>query len=162
MRDGRDVGDGGDLQARGLERADRLLAARARAFDEDLDLAHAVLHRLARGQLGGLGGRIRRALARALEPDQPGAAPAITPPVGSVMVTIVLLNVAWMWRVPDGTFFFSRFFERVAFFRSAMVLPVLYFLRRMPTVRREPRRWRAFVFVRWPRTGRLRRWRTPR
>src|SRR5205823_6614502 len=37
-----------------------------------------------------------------------------------------------------------------------------YFLRRMPTVRRGPRRWRAFVLVRWPRTGRLRRWRTPR
>ncbi len=80
------------------------------------------------------------------------------------MVTIVLLNVAWMWACPEGTFFFSRFFERVAFFRSAMVLRLVpdYFLRRIPTVRREPRFWRAFVFVRWPRTGRFRRWRTPR
>src|SRR5512139_1901593 len=26
------------------------------------------------------------------------------------MVTIVLLNVDWMWAIPSGTFFFSRFF----------------------------------------------------
>jgi hypothetical protein len=26
------------------------------------------------------------------------------------MVTMVLLNVDWMWAIPSGMFFFSRFF----------------------------------------------------
>src|SRR5207244_9164396 len=38
------------------------------------------------------------------------------------MVTIVLLNVDWMWACPIGTFFRSRFLARVARFRSAMKL----------------------------------------
>ena len=54
------------------------------------------------------------------------------------MVTIVLLKVDWMWACPVGTFFFSRFLVRAARFRSAMRLR--YFLRRTPTVLREPRR----------------------
>ena len=79
---------------------------------------------------------------------------------GVVMVTMVLLKVAWICACPTGTFFFSRFLARVAFFRSAMGLR--YFLRRTPTVLREPRRCRALVLVRCPREGRLRRCRTPR
>src|SRR5206468_7951388 len=39
-----DVPDAEDLQAGGLQRADRRLAARARALDEDLDLLQPVLH----------------------------------------------------------------------------------------------------------------------
>src|SRR4029077_1455280 len=38
------------------------------------------------------------------------------------MVTIVLLNVDWMWACPIGMFFRSRFLARVARFRSAMDL----------------------------------------
>src|SRR5699024_7042046 len=48
-----DVLDGTDLQAGGLQRADRGLATGARPLDEDVHLAHAVLHGTARGGLGG-------------------------------------------------------------------------------------------------------------
>src|SRR4029079_13989546 len=51
--------------------------------------------------------------------------------------------------------------DRALAFRHAWSAPH-HFLRRMPTVFFGPRRWRAFVLVRWPRTGRLRRWRRPR
>src|SRR4051812_21576534 len=43
-----DVAHAGDLEPRGLQRADRGLAARAGALDEDLDLLHALLDALAR------------------------------------------------------------------------------------------------------------------
>ena len=46
VRDGRHVSDRGHFETRGLERADRLLPARARTLHVDLDLAHPVLHRL--------------------------------------------------------------------------------------------------------------------
>src|SRR6478735_1662876 len=69
VRLGRHVLDRTDLEARGLQRTDRGLAARARALHEDVDLAHAVLLRTTSGGLGGeLGGEGRR-LARALEAD---------------------------------------------------------------------------------------------
>src|SRR6478736_8807286 len=71
-----DVGDRTDLQAGGLERTDGGLTARARALDEHVDLAHAVLDSLARGvlrrHLRGEGGR----LAGALEADVAGGRPA--------------------------------------------------------------------------------------
>src|SRR3954454_11143442 len=73
--DGCDVGDGGDLETGRLERADRLLAPRARTLHVDLDLAHAVLHRTAGGAIGSERGRVRRALPRALEAGHPGRAP---------------------------------------------------------------------------------------
>src|SRR6201992_1427488 len=58
-----------DLQPGRLQRPDGGLPARARTLDEDVDLAHAVLHcaprRGFRGHLGG----VRRGLARTLEAD---------------------------------------------------------------------------------------------
>src|SRR5579875_2423175 len=87
-----------------------------------------------------------------LNPAVPALAQARTLPWGSVMVTIVLLNVDWMWALPsrhplppshDG--------DGAAFDR-----------RPVPTVLRGPFRVRALVRVRWPRTGRPRRWRRPR
>src|SRR4051794_2788772 len=102
-------------------------------------------------------------LREPLKPATPAEPQLRTAPVMSVIVMIVLLNVAWMWTCPWGTFFFSRRRCLVAFFRSAMRdRDPHHFLRRTPTVFLGPRRWRAFVFVRWPRTGRLRRWRRPR
>src|SRR5579875_2502484 len=71
-----DVGDGPDLEPRGLQRPDRRLAARARALDEDVDLLHAVLGRLAGRVLGGHLRGERRRLARALEADVAGGGPA--------------------------------------------------------------------------------------
>src|SRR6266508_1286979 len=76
VRDGGDVGDGADLEAGGLQRADGLLAPGARTLHVDLDLAHAVLHRTLRRAIGRQSGRIRRALARALEAGDPGRPPA--------------------------------------------------------------------------------------
>src|SRR4051795_7767456 len=70
-----DVLDARDLEPGGLEAADRGLAARAPAPDEDLDLLHALLDALARGGVGrdlrGEGGR----LARALEAGAAGGLP---------------------------------------------------------------------------------------
>src|SRR5215207_8960022 len=63
----RDVLDAEDLESRGLERADRRLPARARAFDEDLDLLQAVLHALPCARIGRHLRREGRRLARALE-----------------------------------------------------------------------------------------------
>src|SRR5687768_15671780 len=76
VRNGRDVGDGRDLEAGGLKGPDRLLAAGAGTLDVDLDLAHAVLHRPASGTVGRQGGSVWGALARALEAGHAGRAPA--------------------------------------------------------------------------------------
>ncbi len=43
-----------------------------------------------------------------LNPTTPADPQLITFPVWSVIVTIVLLNVAWMWTCPWGTFLRSR------------------------------------------------------
>src|SRR5687768_2208777 len=102
VRDGGHVGDGRHLEPRTLEGADRLLAPAAGALHEDLDLAHAVLHRASRGELGRLGGGVRCALAGALEPDEARAAPAddVAGRVGDRHDRVVerRLDV----RVPDG------------------------------------------------------------
>src|SRR3954452_131636 len=75
VRDGRHVGDGGDFKACGLKRSNCLLATGTRALHENLDLAHTVLHRLARGAFSGLRSRVWRALARALEAGDAAGAP---------------------------------------------------------------------------------------
>src|SRR5882724_4272123 len=62
-----DVRNGADLEAGGLQRADRGLAARTRALHEHVDLLHAVLLRLAGGVLGGQLCGERSRLTRALE-----------------------------------------------------------------------------------------------
>src|SRR3954467_8269571 len=46
-------------------------------------------------------------LREPLKPTVPAEAHGITAPVGSVMVTMVLLNVLLMWASPWATFFFS-------------------------------------------------------
>src|SRR5205823_3085411 len=76
VRDGRDVGDGSHLQACGLQGADRLLTAGAGALDEDLDVAHAVLHGALGGAFRGLRGGVGRALPRALEAHESRRTPA--------------------------------------------------------------------------------------
>jgi hypothetical protein len=43
-----------------------------------------------------------------LKPAVPAEPQLMTAPLRSVIVMIVLLNVAWMWTCPWGTFFFSR------------------------------------------------------
>src|SRR3954471_21955736 len=75
VRRRRDVLDGTDLEARGLEGTDGSLATGAGALDEDVDLLHAVLLRTAGGRLSGHLCGEGRALARALEADVAGRGP---------------------------------------------------------------------------------------
>src|SRR6201986_4890068 len=70
-----DVRDRADLQAGGLQRPDRGLAARTRALHEHVDLLDAVLLRLAGSVLGGQLRGERRRLTRALEADVTGRRP---------------------------------------------------------------------------------------
>src|SRR5439155_20396174 len=49
-----------------------------------------------------------------LKPAAPGVAHAWALPGRSVMVTMVLLNEAWMWAMPAATFFFTFFRTRAA------------------------------------------------
>ena len=99
--------------------------------------------------------------------DQDNVAPS-----ASVIVMIVLLKEAWICATACGTTRFSprflktffRFFGRPAFCEPELsdlaIVYVFFFLATAP--RFGPFRVRAFVLVRWPRTGRLRRWRNPR
>src|SRR5205823_384868 len=63
VRQRRDVFNGLDGHAGGLQGGDRRLAARAGALDADLDLLQTELARLVGGHLGGALGGERRALA---------------------------------------------------------------------------------------------------
>src|SRR5579883_616045 len=75
VRDRRDVFDADDFDAGGRQRADRGLAARARAPDQHVHLAHAVLHGPPGARLGRQLGGKRRRLARALEAHVAGRRP---------------------------------------------------------------------------------------
>src|SRR5712692_4356101 len=75
VRDRCDVGDRGDGQAGGLERADRGLAAGTRSAHEDLEGLHARVERLARRVLGRDLRGVGRALARALPTGRAGGRP---------------------------------------------------------------------------------------
>src|SRR4029450_11291335 len=59
-------------------------------------------------------------LREPLNPATPAEPQLMTAPLRSVIVMIVLLNVAWMWTCPWGTFFFSRRRCLTAFLRSAL------------------------------------------
>src|SRR5262245_55428455 len=112
-------------------------------------------------------------LREPLKPTWPDDAHEITPPVGSVIDTMVLLNVLLMWAWPWATFFFSL---RRTFFTPARALGgiplrlssdylrLIYFLPGFflfATTFFGPFRVRALVRVRWPRTGSPRRCRMP-
>ena len=106
-------------------------------------------------------------LREPLKPAPPDDAHDSALPCRSVIVMIVLLNEAWTCAIPSDTFLrtflrtrlpaeaegclamFSRFGRSVYFFSATPAL-------------RGPLRVRALVRVRCPRTGRPRRWRTPR
>src|ERR671918_2717556 len=61
-------------------------------------------------------------LREPLKPATPAEPQLSTAPLRSVIVMIVLLNDAWTWAWPCGTFFFSRRRCLTAFLRSAMSL----------------------------------------
>src|SRR5215212_1707298 len=103
-------------------------------------------------------------LREPLNPALPADSHAITAPSRSVSVTIVLLKDVLMCAWPNGMFFRTR--RRPPRGRRApplawgIYLLTFFFWATWP--RRGPLRLRALVLVRWPRTGRPRRWRSPR
>ena len=158
----------------------RRLAATARSFNSNFALLHAGLVRFFRGFVGSLLRGERSALARALNPRAPADDCAMRLPSRSVIEIIVLLKEAATCAMPIGTFFFSflrkTFFFPVAFailkfqildFRlltgakrasrhsASYFLPGAFFF--ATVMRLGPLRVRAFVCVRWPRTGSERR-----
>ena len=162
-----DVLDRGHVEAGGLQRADRGLAAGAGALGEDLDLLEAVLHALFGGRVGGHLGGERGRLARAFEPGRAGRLPGDHVAVGVGQGDDRVVEGSLDVRLPVGDVLFDAapgapfggFFRcghRLSLFRvGALRLPATL-------IRRGPLRPRALVFVRWPRTGRPRRWRRPR
>src|SRR6185437_13348314 len=111
------------------------------------------------------------------KPSDPELFHESTLPCVSEMVTMVLLNDAWMCATPCGTClrslrlncFFLPFFSGAAGAPAAGVVGFamiyvfavdFFFCATVPL--RGPLRVRALVCVRCPRTGRLRRWRKPR
>src|SRR3954451_23305979 len=162
VRNGGHVLDLTDLEAGRLQAADGGLAAGAGTLHEDVDLAHPVLHRLAGGVLGRHLRREGRGLAGALEPDVPGAGPRDHGPVGvadrhdRVVERALDVRVA----VRDVLLLLAPHLLRRGLLRCGghYFLPTFF----LPaTVLRGPLRPRALVWVRWPRTGRPRRWRIP-
>src|SRR5918994_398851 len=156
--------DAENLEPCGLERPNRRLAARAGPLDEHLDLLEAVLHPLPRAGICCDLRRERRRLTGALEPGRAGRLPHDHVPVlvreGHDRVVEGRLDV----RLSDGDVLAHTAARPPAgglsARRSHQVL-VAAFLPR-PTVFFGPLRVLALVFVRWPFTGRLRRWGGPR
>src|SRR5215510_874497 len=75
VRDRRDVADRDDIEACGLKRPQRRLAPRARPSDLDLEILHAVFHRLLAGVFGGDLRGVRGGFARSLEAHRAGRRP---------------------------------------------------------------------------------------
>ena len=84
-----------------------------------------------------------------LKPALPAEPHDTALPCMSVIVMVVLLNVALTWAMPSAST------TRLVFFAVAMAYLVTFFLPAM--ARRGPFLVRAFVCVRCPRTGRPRR-----
>src|SRR3954465_11671434 len=158
---GSDVLDARDLEAGGLQRADRGLPARARALHEDLDLLHALLDALARGRVGRHLGGERGRLARALEAGAAGGLPRdhVALAVGERDDRVVegRLDV----RLADRDVLLDFAATALGATRGRHYFLPAFFLP-ATCMRLGPLRVRALVFVFWPRTGRPRRWRRPR
>src|SRR3954447_5507685 len=156
-----DVLDARDLEAGGLEAADRGLAARARALHEDLDLLHALLDALARGRVGGHLRGERRRLARALETGAAGGLPgdhvalAVRERDDRVVERRLDVRLADRDVLLDLAAAALRAARSGHYFLPAFFLPAT-------CMRFGPLRVRALVLVFCPRTGRPRRWRRPR
>ena len=187
MRDRRAVFDRLDGQAGGLQGRDRTFASGTRTLDSDFHFLDAELDRLFGRLLASHLAGERRALAASLEAAGASAGPTRVSPLVSVIVTVVLLNVAWMKAMPTVTLrriflFFvfataTQLLYKFAQFRSRQPKPALSRRRTPPcnvnyrrsftpflpaTVFFGPFRVRALVRVRWPRTGSPKRCRIPR
>src|SRR4051794_38004607 len=100
-------------------------------------------------------------LREPLKPAPPADSHAITLPSLSVSDTIVLLKLVLMWAWPNGMFLRGLRRPRP---RPGRCWATYFFTFFFPAtcIRFGPFLVRALVFVRWPWTGRPRRWRSPR
>ena len=112
MRDRRDIADRGDGKAHRLQRPQCAFASRARALDLDFERADAMFSRLLARIVGRDLRRIGRRLAAALKPIMPAEDQLIALPWASVMVTMVLLKLAFTCAMPLLIFLRSRFLMR--------------------------------------------------
>src|ERR687894_1248287 len=100
-----------------------------------------------------------------LKPRDPADSQAMTLPSWSLTETMVLLKELLMWTMPVVTLRRTlrrcRLAPRWLPLRCCLCLPIYLALFLPPMDGFGPLRWRAFVFVRWPRTGRPRRCRMP-
>ena len=103
MRQRCDVFNASYLQAGVLQIQNRLFAAGTGAFHFYFNFHHAGLAGLLRGVFGGPAGGKRGALAAPLKPTVPADAHEMVSPLGSVIVTMVLLNVDLMCAMPRVT-----------------------------------------------------------
>src|SRR4051794_8103998 len=156
-----DVLDARDLEPGRLQRADRGLAARARALHVDLDLLKSLLHALLGGRVGRHLGGERSRLARAFEACSAGGLPRdhVALPVGKGDDRVVeaRLDVGLAERdvLADPAAAAGAPWTLLGHYFFTFFLPATDILR-------GPLRVRPFVFVRCPLTGRPRRWRSPR
>ena len=160
----RDIGYSRHLHPSCLQSADRRVSPAARAFNEHPNLAHSHIHSLAGRFFGGHLGSVRRALARSFEPNTAAARPAHSVALrvrnGDYRVVESRLYMGLTFGHYSGIAPALTSFCQVCPPRSRFYRLMILFL--MPMERLWPRRVRAFVCVRWPRTGRFSRCRIPR
>ncbi len=154
VRNRRHVLDRLDLKTGGGERLDGRLATRARTLHAHVHARTPSRERLARACSAATVAANGVLFLEPLKPALPDEPHETVLPCVSVIVMVVLLNVALTCATPSAS---TTFF---AFFPVAMCYFVTFFL---PAIaRRGPFFVRALVCVRWPRTGSPRRWRMPR
>src|SRR5690606_18774242 len=153
----------GDLDAQGVQRANRGFAARTRSLHEHVERLDAVFHCLASGLFGSNLCGERRGLARALEPGTTSGRPrqGVALTVGDGDDSVVERSVDVRDAV-GNTLLDLLASARGAAGGSFCHLLVLDYFFREAAARRGPLRVRALVRVRCPRTGRPRLWRMPR
>src|SRR5688572_14144690 len=161
MRDRRHVADRHDTEPDGRERLDGRLAAAARSLDAHMHPAEPEVHRFAAAVFGSDRGRERRALLRSLEARLAGGSPGegVALHVGDRDEHVVerRCDVGDALTLDD---LLGALAARGRLRGSCHYFFVTFFLPAM--ARRGPFLVRAFVCVRWPRTGRPRRCRIPR
>src|SRR4051812_17302888 len=153
VRDRRHVADRIDREPDGLQRAQGRLAAGTRSLHLDLEVAHAMLHGLAAGILGGHLRRIGRRLAAALEAFRARGGPGDHVALGigdgdhgvverGVHMRDACGDVLALAAADAGSL---RLGHALARFLNYFFLPAIGFAL--------PLRVRALVWVRWPWTG---------
>jgi hypothetical protein len=179
-----------DSEARRLQRAHCRLSTRPRTFDEDIQLSHAHVHGLPGRLLTGKLCRVGCTLSGTLEAHSARTAPRQNVSIGVSYRNDRVVEGRLYVRLPDRDipthaarstslrlsschlFLPFRKWNLLSFgaplresARTGPCRATRYFLallRRFPgTVLLAPLFVRALVLVRWPRTGRLRRWRRP-